>query len=373
MTITSYYCEKVHMKKILIVITTAFVPYGGISTVVLNYYRAIDKKDIEIDIASTNMAPQILIDELKENSSRYFCLGRRSNCIAYIRNLKRVLKNGYDAIHVNGNSSTMILELLPAKMQKVPLRIAHVHTTKSNYPLLSSILRPLFAKTYNNAVAVSNDAGKWLFGDGYTVLNNAINTEKYTFSMVAREKIRKELNIPNSTFVVGNVGKLNYPKNHQYLVRVFAKVHNRLPDSKLLIVGGGELESQLRDQVKELKLEDAVIFTGMVNDASEYLQAFDFFAFPSRFEGLGLALIEAQASGLRCIISNKVPKEAIVSDNVQIIGIDEKETQGEWAEYILDNALYNRETNSIGAMGSIRAHGYDISTEANKLRSIYYS
>ena len=357
------------MKKILIIITTSFVPYGGLTTVVMNYYRAMDKTQINIDIASTNQAPQVLIDELIQNNSRYYCLGERKKLLNYNKNLYKVLKNKYDVIHVNGNSSTMLIELLSAIIAKIPIRIAHVHTTKSNYPFLNCLLKPLFRKTYNKAVAVSKDAGNWLFKKNYIVLNNAIDIDKYSFCPETRDSVRKQLGIEEKTFVIGNIGKLNYSKNQQYLIQVFAELHSILQDTKLLIVGGGELESVLRKQVQELNLQQNIIFTGMVDDASRYIQAFDYFAFTSRFEGLGLALIESQASGLKCIISDKVPNEAIVTNNVKVCSIEGQCM--EWAQYILENRIYNRAEFCRLAKVSIKNNGYDIKSEAKKLERIY--
>ena len=358
--------------KILILITTAYVPYGGLATVVMNYYRALDKSGLSVDIASTNAAPEALTEELGANGSNYYCLGKRANVISYVRNLWKVLRNNYDIVHTHGNSATMALELFPAKLRGVPVRIAHVHTTRTNHPVLNRLVYPAFQSAYNKAVAVSKDAGDWLFGSDYLVLNNAISVSRYSYREEVRNRIRAQLNISGETFVVGNIGKLNFPKNHAYLFRVFAHVKAKIADSKLIIVGGGELEGDLLKLRADLKLENDIILTGMLDDASEYLQAFDFFAFPSRFEGLGLSLIEAQASGLRCAISDEVPEEAIVTNQVRIMGIDERDEQyRQWADYIVANRNYDRQANADAAAQSIRQHGYDIAFEAPKLRELY--
>ena len=355
--------------KVLIIITTEFVPYGGLTTVVLNYYRAIDKTGLAIDIASTNKAPENLAQELQRNGSQYYNLGARKNVLSYLKNLNKVLKNNYDVVHVNGNSATMLLELLPAKVKRVHTRIAHVHNTKTQHPVLQRMIYPFFRGSYNKAVAVSDDAGKWLYGDNYIVLNNAINVKKYAFSLQTREDVRNGLGFSSQTFIIGTIGKLNQQKNHRYLLEVFSKFKQSIEDCKLVIVGGGELEDELKKKADELMIGKDVIFTGMTDDASGYVQAFDFFVFPSRFEGLGLALIEAQASGLKCVISDRVPKEAVVTNQVKTISINDK--ADEWADYIIQNINYNRIANSQNAAESIKAHGYDISMEAGKLRELY--
>ena len=355
--------------RVLIVITTEFVPYGGLTTVVMNYYRTIEKKDIEIDIASTNAAPTELCLELSKHGSHYYNLGNRKSPIRYIKNLFHLLKKGYDIIHVNGNSATMLLELLPAKCMEVPLRIAHVHTTKTEHPIMHRLIYPWFKLSYNRAISVSDKAGQWLFGRDYLVLNNAIDVNKYSYSQGTRQTIRKSIGLSESTFVLGNVGKLNASKNHAFLLDVFSELKKKTADAKLIIVGGGPLEYELKQRVEQLKIQRDVVFTGMLDDTSDYLQAFDFFVFPSVYEGLGLALIEAQASGLKCVISDCVPKEAIVSNQVKQLSL--KDTTEEWADYIYMNRQYDRVKNSKDAARSIKQHGFDISTEARKLRSIY--
>ncbi len=355
--------------KVLCVITTALVPYGGLATVVMNYYRAMDRTGLQIDIASTNETPECLVEELCRNGSNYYRLGNRKKIFSYLGNLWKVLKNNYDVVHVNGNSATMLLELLPARIKNVPVRIAHVHTTRTEHPMIHKLIYPLFRKAYNKAFAVSDEAGKWLFGENYSVLNNAIDVKKYVFSQSQRDNVRKKLNIAVDTLVIGNVGKLNDGKNHQYLLHVFCEIKKTIHDSVLVIVGGGELEKELKEKANELGISDSVILTGMVDDASGYIQAFDFFAFPSKYEGLGLALVEAQASGLRCIMSDRVPKEAIVTDQVKVMSLDGG--YDGWASYIVENFNYHRSENSELAVESIKAHCYDITTEAEKLRKIY--
>lgn len=356
--------------RILIIIDTSFVPYGGLSTVVMNYYRAIDKKDLIIDIASTNNAPQSLVEELKMNNSHYYCLGKRKRVFSYSKKLFTTLSRGYDVVHVNGNSGTMALELLPAIRRKIPVRIAHVHTTKTEHPVLNMLIYPLFKHSFSKAIAVSENAGKWLFKNNYIILNNAIDISRYIYSDEKRKRIRNQYEIADSTFIIGNVGKLTPGKNQQFLLDVFRIVKDRYKDSKLFIVGGGDLEDDLKCKAKELGIDQDVIFSGMMNDASECYQAFDIFAFPSKFEGLGLALIEAQASGLKCIISDRIPTEAIVTPDVKILGIDRQEK--EWADYILNNIYYDRKERSDCAKETIRLHGYDILIEAKKLRNIYF-
>ena len=361
------------MKKILIIITTDYVPYGGLTTVMMNYYRAMNKSDLQIDFASTNEAPRELIDELHADGSKYYCLGnRKKNYLNYQHNLKKLLNaNKYDVIHVNGNSATMLIELFTAKKTGVPVRIAHGHTTQTTYPLINKMLRRAFEKSYTCSMAVSRLAGDWLYrGKQFIVLNNAIDLNKYKFEEKTRNRVRAELKVEEK-FVVGDVGKLNKGKNQRFLLEIFAEFKKRKKNVCLLLVGGGELKVFLEEECRRLNIKDDVIFTGMVSNTARYLQAMDVFVFPSLYEGLGMAVIEAQASGLPCIASDKVPIDTKVSDNIEYLNLEQSPEQ--WADHILQYAACcdNRSNMSELASESIRTCGYDIEQEADKLRKIY--
>lgn len=310
-------------RKVLIVITTDFVPYGGLTTVMMNYYRVMNKENLQIDFASTNDPCDELKQELAQNGSKYFDLGsRKYSPMHYMKKLATVLKmEKYDVIHVNGNSSTMAMELVTAKLVGVPSRIAHVHTTRSKYPYANVVLHPIFATSYTTALAVSKQAGDWLYGKNYTLLNNAINTAKYKFNVDVREKMRKKYELTGK-FVIGTVGKLNPPKNHIHLLQTFAEYSKKDETAMLVIAGGGELEQHLKAKAAELGVASKVIFLGMYSDIAGILQAFDAFVFPSLFEGLGLAIIEAQAAGLPCVASTAVPQETNVTPYISYLDLD---------------------------------------------------
>lgn len=360
--------------KVLIIITTDFVSYGGLTTVMMNYYRAMSKEKLQIDFASTNNPSNDLKKELMKNESRYFNLGnRKHNPLRYMLNLVDVIRQGrYDVIHVNGNSSTMAIELLIARACGVHTRIAHVHTTRTKYPYLNIVLHPIFKKSYTKSLATSRNSGKWLYGEKYLVLNNAIDTNKYKFDKDIRKKMRSKYRI-NEKFVIGNVGKFNFPKNHSYLLKIFSEYSKRDDSAILVIAGGGELEQQLKKKAKELAIKDKVIFLGMLDDVSEILQAFDVFIFPSNFEGLGLAVIEAQSAGLICIASKNVPEETHVTSNISYLDLNADISI--WVNKISEAKVTIERTNrsdmSKIARHSIIENGYDISYSAKKLEQIY--
>ncbi len=360
------------MKKILIVITTGFESTGGLTTVMMNYYRAMDKTPFRIDFASTNEAEKVLLDELSLNKSHYYCLGnRKKGILLYICNLRRLMKkNQYDIVHINGNSATMLIETAIAISCNVKKIICHTHTTQSEYPIVNKAILPIFRKSYTTALAVSDKAGRWLYGTGYTVLNNAINTSKYSFNLDVRNNIKKELGIENK-FVIGTVGKITPSKNQSFLIDVFVEYMKINSDAVLVIVGGGELENELRKKALECGQAENIIFLGMRDDVERVIQCFDLFLFTSKYEGFGMVLVEAQASGLHCIVSDVVPRETAVTDNIEYISL--KAPVSEWAKKIelQREAEVDRKRLSYEACNSIEKHGFNIDREAKRLRNIY--
>lgn len=361
------------MKKVLVVITTEFVPFGGLTTVMMNYYRAIDKSKYKIDFASTNKElDETLKVEINANESKYFWLGdRKRNLCKYIRELYFVLKNGeYQVIHVNANSATAAIELFIAKMVGVQIRIDHNHTSICNHKILHKILYPLLNLSYTDAVACSEKAGKWIFKNKrYTVLNNGIDTNKFRFNVEKRLNIRNLFGISEDTVVLGHVGKIYKPKNHDFLLHVFADYLKCNDSSVLLLVGDGELASEIKSLAKRLKIEEHVIFAGMQMDIAAYLSAMDIFIFPSLWEGLPLSLIEAQASGLNCIASENIDISANVTNRVKMLPINNGTT--EWVNAINGSKKLDRDKSSEEQIQLLIKGGFDSVTNVEKLEGLY--
>lgn len=359
------------MKKVLIVITTDFVPWGGLTTVAMNYYRAMDKTDLQIDFVSDNETEQSLLDELGQNGSSYIRLpDRKKHTFKYMAALHRQLKQGeYDTIHIHGNSATMLIDMLPAWLLKVKKRIVHTHNSTGNHLILHQILRPILCCLCTDLIACSTKAGRWAFGKrNFQVLNNAIDTEKFFYNFETRNNIRKKLNIKSDCFVIGHTGKINRQKNHEYLIEIFNEFHKGHPDSMLLLVGDGILRKNIEEKIRLYGIENSVIFCGMVSNANDYLSVMDCFVFPSLWEGFPLSLIEAQANGLKCIVSDVITKETNVSGNVTYLRV---ETSTElWVSKIVESVNYDREANA--AIARKMKHGnMEIREQAGRLREIY--
>lgn len=358
------------MKRVLVIITTAFVRTGGLASVMMNYWRAMDKTELSFDFASTNAIDDLLNAEISKEGCNYYQLPPRKQVLNYFNTLRKICK-GYDVVHVHANSATSVLELLAAKKAGVPQRIHHNHNSNTKYPFLNKVLRPLFVYSYTDAIACSEAAGEWLFGKGkYIVLPNAIDIEKFKFNLHVRKRIRDEFKINKDEFVIGHVGKFVEAKNHGFLIEIFSKYHSKHPNSKLLLVGDGILRTQIESCIKNSGCADAIILAGLRSDISDLVQAFDVFVFPSIHEGLPLSVLEAQSSGLPCIISSNIDKKVAVGCDVVIKDLSDGDES--WAEAIsLFDFAKSREDRCLKNYKLITDAHYNIMNEANQLKEFY--
>lgn len=360
------------MKKVLVIITTDFVPFGGLTTVMMNYYRKINKDNIKMDFASTNSdIDDKLITELKNNNSAYYCLGnRKKKLISYLVNLYKLLKtNSYDIIHVNSNSATATFELSIARFAGVKKRIVHNHTSRCDYKRLHKLLFPIFKHMYTDAIACSDKAGQWIFeNNSYEVLNNGIDTEKYKFDDLKRKNIRSIYKIEDECILIGHVGKIYEPKNHPFLIDVFKIIHDEFSNTKLMLVGDGEMRNQIEKQIHDLKLDNNVILVGMQNEVVDFLCAMDLFVFPSIWEGLPLSVVEAQATGLQCIISKNIDDTVCITDSVKMLPIDSKKV---WYEEYKKYKKNDRKVISNRNIEMIKKAGFDSGLNVFKLEDLY--
>ena len=358
------------MKRVLVIITTAFVRTGGLASVMMNYWRAMDKTGLSFDFASTNAIDDLLNAEISKEGCNYYQLPPRKQFLNYFNTLRKICK-GYDVVHVHANSATSVLELLAAKKAGVPQRIHHNHNSNTKYPFLNKVLHPLFVYSYTDAIACSEAAGEWLFGKGkYIVLPNAIDIEKFKFNLHVRKRIRDEFKINIDEFVIGHVGKFVEAKNHGFLIEIFTKYHSKHPNSKLLLVGDGILRTQIECCIKNSGCADAIILAGLRSDISDLVQAFDVFVFPSIHEGLPLSVLEAQSSGLPCIISSNIDKKVAVGCDVVIKDLSDGDES--WAEAIsLFDFAKSREERCLKNYKLITDAHYNIMNEANQLKEFY--
>lgn len=360
------------MKKILIINNVPF-EMGGMSSVIVNYINNMNKEGVEITLIVNSKIERNYEVNLLENGIKIIVLSRNNRVINYMYDLYKVMKKGnFDVVHIHGNSSTMLFETLPAYLTKIPKRIVHCHNISCQHKVLNKVLWSIFKRTYTLALACSNEAGKWLFKDEkeFLVLNNAFDLNKYKFDQKIRKKMREELGI-GDIYTIGHVGFFNNQKNHEKLFEVISYLKDKIDIQLLCVSGDTEVPEKINELIKEYGLENKVKILLRRSDINSLLQAMDFFVFPSKFEGLGLALLEAQATGLHCLASDKVPRAAGVCENlVQYCGLEDDAI--EWSNRILKmKKNEEREKASIDAINKLTKAGYDIITEAEKLRNIY--
>ncbi len=353
---------------------------GGIDRYLYNYCSRI--KDIRFDFAIVeNNKIGILEAPIKALGCNIYRVPRQSagpkqNYAA----LKKIMtENKYDAVHVHLGYKGA-LALLCAKNCGIKTRIVHAHIAYvPEGPAQRAVRRIMtfFTKCLaTDLAACGNDAARWVWGKSafekgkVTVHNNAIETGEYAFSPSDRQFLRNSLGIADGTFVVGHVGRICEQKNQLRLAEIFAEISRKNSNSKLLMVGfgGDEYEKSVRHRAKELNIQNNIEFLGVRSDVKQLLNAFDVFVFPSAYEGLPFTLIETQCNGLYAISSDAVTKDVKVSDCVEFLSLEKSDS--DWADTAL--RLGKNGHNAL-AYKDVAAAGYDIDTEAAKLREYYFN
>ncbi len=356
-------------KRVLIVMTTA-LGLDGISSMVLNHFKHFHADQLEYEFVIWNEAPDDLRSEIESRGGIIHTLPLRTKKpLQYYRALKRLmLERSYSIIHAQGNSSTLYLEMLAAKRAGIPNRIPHSHNSMCSYLTLHKLLKNRFSQSYTHAFACSKKAGDWLFRGPYEIVNNGIELEKFTFKSEIRDQLRSAFGL-NGKKVVGHVGNYNYAKNHDFLIDIFAALVNRDDTYRLILVGAGELMETVRQKIKKLELNAYVLILGPRTDAPDLFQAMDCLVMPSRFEGLPLVLVEAQASGVPCVVSDQITQEINITDLLTYVPLEKDPEQ--WAGIIAGLPRQDRCRKSIEAGEKLRNAGYDIKLEARKLENRY--
>lgn len=358
---------------------------GGTEAVMENIYKNINRKIYSIDFLflgrKTDDCSEFSKMVSRESKIFYACT-RSESLIKNHKNIKNVLiSNHYDIVHSHMDAcGDYVLKI--AKDCGVKVRIAHSHNTghlknvqglkDSIHRLVLDIERFRIRMFATHFVACSSEAGRWLFGknidrkSNYLLFKNAIDVNAYKFDEKVRNKVRKALHLEKKK-IIGHVGRFEYQKNHPYLIEVFKNVHLKEKDTVLLLIGEGRGRANIEKLVEDAGLEKAVRFLGMVSNVNEVLQAMDIFVMPSYYEGLSVALVEAQASGLSCIVSDTVSPESDISGNVDFldIGLD----ADKWSDKILSILRENKIRNC--PREQLQKKGFDMITNIHTLENFY--
>ncbi len=352
--------------------------YGGTEAFLMNQYRKLDRTKIQFDFLNVFSQPIACEQEIEELGGKIYHLNmqRHKGLKQYYRNLDHFFREHsgkFHAIHCNLQSLVNVDLLKYAKKYAIPVRIAHAHNAGYGkepgklQKLLIFLNKRTVKRCATHYFACSELAAKWMFNAQATVINNAIDARVYRFCEQTRNELRAEMGLGKEPVVIF-VGRLDPQKNPIFLLEIFKELLTFWEDAKLLVVGDGILRPQMETFIVENGLQSGVAMLGTRGDVSRLLQAADVFLLPSRFEGLGIVLVEAQAAGMPAFTSKDVVPEAVkITDFLEFIPLTHTPLQ--WAQRIAENANTARQ-DSLEAV--IRA-GYDTAANAQKLQKLYIS
>ena len=359
------------MELIRVLHVVTYMGRGGLETMLMNYYRNINRNKVQFDFLVHRDFEADYDQEILNLGGKIYRLSRLNPFSKkYLNELNQFFKNHPEYKVVHSHLDCMAgIPLKYAKKNEVPIRIAHAHSsnqTRDKKYLLKLMFKRNIKKNATDLFACAQDAGLWMFGcDQFHVMNNAIDTKAYVVNKQTGKEVRQELKIPENAFVVGHVGRFAPPKNHMFIIRVFAEVLKEKTNAFLLLVGEGDLRREAEALTVELGIQDNVIFAGMRSDVNRMLQAIDVFLFPSIYEGLPLSIIEAQAAGLPCLISDKVPIECRKTDLVTQLSLNA--SLSIWKDAVVKaGKVVKRDTSK-----EISDAGFDIHQNAKWLEDFY--
>lgn len=346
---------------------------GGLETMLMNYYRHIDREKVQFDFLVHRDFKADYDDEIRSLGGRIYHMPRLIPWSKlYRRKLKAFFRQHpeYQIVHVHQDCLSAVA-LQCAKECNIPVRIAHSHNSNQDKNI-KFIIKKLYMKQIplyaTHLMACSQSAGQWMFGQhAFHVLPNAINLSDYSYSNEKARSVRKEFGLEDK-FIIGHIGRFDPQKNHSFLIDIFAECLKKSKDVRLMLIGNGKDRQHILQKIKKLDIEKYVILTGVRSDVNLLLQAMDVFVFPSLYEGLPVTLIEAQAAGLPCIISDCISSESIVTKH-QVQKMSLSDSPERWAELIMNQYPFSRDAHEQG--NEIRQAGYDIMAEAKKLEKFY--
>ena len=352
---------------------------GGTEAFIMNNYRKLYELGYIFDFYVVNPdSIHAYVDEIKKMGGFIYKGNTFKHKLKSLIELIKILKdNEYNVIHCNINEGN-VLPLLAAKICKVPIRISHSHNTfgkRKGISHLKDIIDVFIIKRCGNKfLACSNEAGDYLYGKSFfkkngIIIKNGIDVKKYTnVCSKSVESLKSELNIKNDELIVGNISRFDSQKNPLFVVDVFNELL-KLEPSCILLMGGvdGGLLEKTKNKVRKYNIENKVRFIGVRTDMEVCLNLIDYFLFPSLFEGLGIVLLEAQASGCACFVSDVIPHEVDMGLNlIKFISLDE--TPENWAKAIIDN---EKKCNNNLIIKLFKENGYDIESSSVNLAEIY--
>ena len=346
---------------------------GGIEAFMMNYYRHFDREKVQIDFVVHGHGKGVYDDEIEKMGGRIIHVPLRlkdpiGNKVAL---QKLFLSGEYKVVHSHMDAMNA-WSLQIAKKCGIPVRISHSHNTAviSNSrikKLLHNVTKKRIPKVATHLLACSGLAGAWLYGDHeYQVIPNAIDIERFSYDAEKRQKLRQALGYQSTDIVLGHVGRFDTQKNHVFLIDIMKKLVACSDRYQLLMIGDGDLKSEIMQKVQELGLTDRIKILNACPNVNEYYNVFDCFCLPSLFEGLGIVGIEAQVNGLTCVISDTVPKELDITGNMHFLPIGNDNIDA-WINILMNVSTKRNHT----VVEKASQKHYDICTSAKILQAIY--
>ena len=352
------------------------ISLGGAESRIMDLYRHIDRDKLQFDFLIHQTEKGYYEEEIEALGGRIYRVPRFRlyNIAAYKKALRVFFADHHEFKAVHGHmTSTAALYLPIAKKCGVPVTIAHARSAgvdKGIKGVATRLLRMPLKKKCDHMFACSMLAAESVFGTENAhagkvkIVQNAIDVKQFIYREETRIRMRRALSLEDK-FVIGHVGRFHYAKNHEYLLAVFQKIVSRKSNAVLLLLGEGSRMEEMKERASALGVADQVIFCGNQKETWNYYQAMDFFVFPSRFEGLPGTVVEAQAAGLRCLISDTIANEVKITELVDSLRIEEKPEK--WAEYVLEHEMYERKDR----YEQIAAAGFDVSGQAAWYENFY--
>ena len=356
-------------KKIKIAEIVGNATTGGVISCVLNFYRHVDRSRFAFDFYS--YGPSKFDEEIKALGGNVFYVPKAIRPLSHIVKLKKLLKDGdYDIVHAH-LTTLSVVSLLAAKLTKVKVRVCHSHSTthkREATKIVKDALRP-FSKTFaTHTAGCSEYSIRWLYGKKTAktsfLLHNAIELDRFRPNEELRNRTRRTLGV-DGDFVFGTIGRFVYQKNYKFLIDAFAIYCSRNKEGKLLLVGDGEEKKDIVSRIEKHGIKERVLILDEISDVQKYYAAFDAFVLPSRYEGLPLVAVEAQAMNLPCILSKEITHEADVGGIYCFLGIDSPEA---WANEM--QKLFE-ERPVCDVHDSLVGGNFDIVGETKRLEAFY--
>ena len=356
--------------RVLHVVT--YMGRGGLETMLMNYYRKINKEKVQFDFLVHREFEADYDAEICSLGGQIYRIPRLNPFDpAYLRTLSAFFRDHREYKIVHSHLDCMSgIPLKYACEAGVPVRIAHGHSSSQSknvkYPIKLFFKRwiPRYA---NQLFACSEPAGRWMFaGNDFRVMNNALDTNCFCYNASIRHSVREKLGFSDNNYVVGHVGRFDRAKNQSFLLDIFAEICKLESKARLLLIGDGALRKAMEEKAARLHISDRVVFMGVRTDVAQLMQAMDILVFPSKYEGLPVTLVEAQATGLPCVISDVIPRDTVITDDLvtmESLHMSPKE----WAERVLSRKCEPRRDHCR----EVAAAGFSIEENAKWLEAFY--